>query len=100
MLQGIKRLVTAEAARNGHLETQLKKWLIEQLLPPAPGRPRELMLGKGTLLQRSCHINPCAVKVKGTEYVDLDVRGQQGSKVIMTIRIRADSGRYAQTLWR
>lgn len=100
MLQKVKRLVTAEAARNSHLETQLKKWLAEQLLPPAPGRPRDVVLGKGTLLQRSCHINPCAVTVKGTEYVDLDVRSRQGSKVIMTIRIRAGNGAYTQTLWR
>lgn len=100
MLRGVRKVVTAEGARRRHLENQVKSWLNEQLLPPAPGRPRDVVLGKGTLFQRSCHINPCAVTVRGVEYVDLDVRNTQGGKVIMTVRVQAGSGRFVKTLWR
>jgi hypothetical protein len=55
---------------------------------------------KGTLFERSCHINPCANNVQGVECVDLDVRDKQGGKVIMTIRIHAGGGTYMETIWR
>ncbi len=84
--------------RRRPLEIQLKRWLNEQILQPAANRPRDVVVGKGTLFEQTCHVNPCAVAIGGVEYIDLDVRDEQGGKVIMTIRTRA--GRYVETLWR
>lgn len=100
MLHKVTQIVTAEGARRRLLEGQVRLWLRKQLLTPAPGRPREVTLGTGTPLQRTCHINPCATTEKGVEYIDLDVRHKQGGKVIMTIRLRATDGMYTKTLWR
>ena len=100
MLRKVVRFVTPEMARRRILEEQLKAWLRKQLLAPAPGRPRNVVLGEGTSFERTCHVNPCATTVRGVEYIDLDVRDEQGGKVIVTIRLSATHGRYVETLWR
>lgn len=96
MLSNLKRYLTAEGAQQRSMESAVKEWLRRQLLTPAPNRPRDVTLSNG----RTCHINPCAVNVEGTEYIDLDVRKQQGGKVIMTVRIDPSTARYITTLWR
>jgi hypothetical protein len=99
MLQTLKRYTTTEGARVRQLESLLKKWLTNQLLPPAPNRPRAVTF-KLDAGDRSCFLNPLAVEVGGTSYIDIDVRDEQGSKVLMTLRISPDRGQYVKTLWR
>jgi hypothetical protein len=100
MLAALKRAMTAEGRERKQLETLVRQWLGQQLLPPAPGRPRVLTFNEDTVNERVCHVTPCFVAIDDVAYVDLDVRMTQSSGVVMTIRTVAARGDYVETFWR